>query len=125
MFEGFTSDYLEQENTLKRTERYVIAGPIMMAPAIINSIATVDIKQEKALIRTERFVISGPIIIATAICYLSWLHRNSRCYSSLRRHTGDKPSHQVGASSQNRGCGQWYSQQSGQFEYIRGNSQRH
>ena len=38
-----------------------------MAPAVVNYIATADIKQEKALNRTERLVISGPIIIATAI----------------------------------------------------------
>ena len=60
MFEGYTTDYLEQENTLKRSKKHLIAGPMLMALAVINSIATADIKQEKALNRTERFVVSAP-----------------------------------------------------------------
>ena len=62
IFEGYTTDYLKQENILNWSKKHVLTGPILMAPAVISSIITADIKQERALNRTEKFVISGSII---------------------------------------------------------------
>ena len=73
MFDGYTTDYLNQEReqmASSRGRRYIspiLAGPISLAPGVLNAMAVAAAQQEMVLNRTKRIVISGPILIATAI----------------------------------------------------------
>ena len=61
---------LREQIAHTRGRRYILpilAGPISMAPGVLNAMAVAVAQQEMVLNRTKRIVISGPILIATAI----------------------------------------------------------